>query len=687
MELRDYLAALRRHWAIWVGATLAGALLAVGVFALTPKTYEASATVFVSVSPSIPNSASFVQQRVKSYPEIVTSEAVLAPVHDALELDGSLADLRSRVSATNPADTTQLHVTVSGSDPDEARGDRQRGRRPVRRRRGDPGDPVDRRRAGAPHRCRPRHDPRLAGLAGAALPARAGRRRRTAARRGRGGRAQPHGQPPPQRRRPAPHVGYGRRHRGARPALRPGPPQRADRGGRDPAGPPARTARRGAARPASSCSPRRLPRSRSPARSPSRSPRRWWPRRGRRGHRPGVPADDDLGGGPRVRLAVADPLESLRFWKQVAARDDGVVLVVAGGRVDSGELLETRRILRSAGITPLAIALVPRGAGRQRGPDDAPGGRPAARRRARSTPRPPRRPASGPPERVRARLTRRTTRRRRAGRDTRPGRPVVVPACVDRAVSRLGRVRRLPPGWPGQHRDLDRERVARLGRPTPLSGPPSAGRPRRRRISSRTVERAPESGSVPRQVTRLGCAHVSLRAAYITAYRVYATSAESLRRSCLSIIAAIPDPQTPARLARALAGRILDRRRGHRAGPGRMALGGHHLPWVFPGRTAGVLAATLQATTSTYSVIALSRSGPLRATRGSASLQGRPQRTVDFADYDDVGRTVVPRDVLQASRRVGRGSPASNTTRDPCVVVPTPCPGPRHKLDPVLRPL
>src|SRR4051794_14215434 len=120
MELRDYLAALRRHWAIWTGATVVGAVVALLVFAQTPKTYESTSTLFVSVSPSIPNSASFVQQRVKSYPDIVSSEAVLTPVLAELELHETLADLRKRVTAINPADTTQLFVTVSGPDPDEA---------------------------------------------------------------------------------------------------------------------------------------------------------------------------------------------------------------------------------------------------------------------------------------------------------------------------------------------------------------------------------------------------------------------------------------------------------------------------------------------------------------------------------------------------------------------------------------
>ena len=44
MELRDYLAALRRHWVIWVGATLVGALAAVAVVAATPPDEDGGGT-------------------------------------------------------------------------------------------------------------------------------------------------------------------------------------------------------------------------------------------------------------------------------------------------------------------------------------------------------------------------------------------------------------------------------------------------------------------------------------------------------------------------------------------------------------------------------------------------------------------------------------------------------------------
>src|SRR4051794_41100692 len=120
MELSDYLNALRRYLSTWIGLTLAGLLVGLVATLVTPKTYEATAQGFVAVSPSIPNSAQFVNSRVQSYPDVAVSAAVLTPVIADLGLDESLAQLQARVSASVPVDTSQLDVTVSGGDPEQA---------------------------------------------------------------------------------------------------------------------------------------------------------------------------------------------------------------------------------------------------------------------------------------------------------------------------------------------------------------------------------------------------------------------------------------------------------------------------------------------------------------------------------------------------------------------------------------
>ncbi len=121
MELRDYLAALRRYWTTWVGMTLAAVALALVTVLSTSPTYQAEASVFVS-SASIEGTsgAQFIKQRVTSYPDVARSEAVLGPVIEDMGLTASVAQLRARVSADNPLDTSQIDITVTDADPVQA---------------------------------------------------------------------------------------------------------------------------------------------------------------------------------------------------------------------------------------------------------------------------------------------------------------------------------------------------------------------------------------------------------------------------------------------------------------------------------------------------------------------------------------------------------------------------------------
>jgi capsular polysaccharide biosynthesis protein len=120
MELRDYGMALRRHWRTGVGVALACLLAAVVVVLATPVTYRATAQVFVASTGEGTSGAQFVNQRVASYPEVARSRAVLDPVIDELGLDESFADLRARVEASNPLETSQIDIAVTGRDAAEA---------------------------------------------------------------------------------------------------------------------------------------------------------------------------------------------------------------------------------------------------------------------------------------------------------------------------------------------------------------------------------------------------------------------------------------------------------------------------------------------------------------------------------------------------------------------------------------
>jgi hypothetical protein len=83
----------------------------------------------------------------------------------------------------------------------------------------------------------------------------------------------------------------------------------------------------------------------------------------------GAPIVDDR---PHVRLEVVDPVAPLRFWRDAAARYDGVVVVVPRGRVDGADLREVRGILRSVGIQVLSIVLTGRTRRRARAAADVP---------------------------------------------------------------------------------------------------------------------------------------------------------------------------------------------------------------------------------------------------------------------------------------------------------------------------
>ncbi|HEX2072701.1 MAG TPA: hypothetical protein VHF92_02855, partial [Geodermatophilus sp.] len=335
----------------WVAGTVGGALVGLLVVWFTPATYEASARVFVSVSPSIPNSATFVTQRVKSYPDVVVSESVLGPVVEELELEEPVRELRSRISATNPPDTSQLEITAAGRDPEQAAAIANAvaerlttvvqeletpasGDRPVTLTVTDP--------AAVP---RTPVSPVLLyvvglgllvglflGLAGAITRDRFDTSVHTeddvrrawgededvvvlVQRSGRAGRSALTGRPATAL---ALRLEAAAEERSLRAVLIcPAPAEHAA---------PAALAEELAA----------VLRDR------------------------GVTAGSDAGDGPRVLLEVADPLAPLRVWRERAERGDAVALVVPAGRVDRAELREIRGVLRAAGVRPTAVVLLPR---------------------------------------------------------------------------------------------------------------------------------------------------------------------------------------------------------------------------------------------------------------------------------------------------------------------------------------
>lgn len=125
MDLQTYLRILRKHWRMVPLLTLAMVAVAAGVTYLMPKSYESQLQFFVSTVDTSDNSqlaqgSNFLQQRVKSYSQLLTAPVVLEPVAKRVGLKTAAAELANDVTATIPTDTVLIDVTVRSGDPGQA---------------------------------------------------------------------------------------------------------------------------------------------------------------------------------------------------------------------------------------------------------------------------------------------------------------------------------------------------------------------------------------------------------------------------------------------------------------------------------------------------------------------------------------------------------------------------------------
>lgn len=126
MSLPFLLQLARRRWRILLLVPVLTMCTALGVsFLLTPQ-YESRTTLFVSATPTaggandLLQGNNFTQARVRSYVDLVTTDAVLGPVIDDEGLDSSVGALAARVSASSPLDTVLIDVRVSDESPQQA---------------------------------------------------------------------------------------------------------------------------------------------------------------------------------------------------------------------------------------------------------------------------------------------------------------------------------------------------------------------------------------------------------------------------------------------------------------------------------------------------------------------------------------------------------------------------------------
>ncbi|WP_407727164.1 polysaccharide biosynthesis tyrosine autokinase [Rhodococcoides fascians] len=126
MEIQDYLKILKARWIIIAVTVVVAILGALGASLLTTPLYESSARMFVSTSGGTSVSETyqgnlFSQQRVASYSELVSSEALAARVLDVLPLGLTPSQLAAKVKASSTPDTVLFDITVTDPSPARAR--------------------------------------------------------------------------------------------------------------------------------------------------------------------------------------------------------------------------------------------------------------------------------------------------------------------------------------------------------------------------------------------------------------------------------------------------------------------------------------------------------------------------------------------------------------------------------------
>jgi capsular exopolysaccharide synthesis family protein len=124
VELQDYLRIARRRWMLIVGCVVAAVgVAALVTFQMTPQ-YSSSARLFVSTSQNDTGDAYqgslFSAQRVTSYADLTSGQALSRRVIDKVGLDMEPDELSAKVDATVRPETVILEVSVTDPSPQQA---------------------------------------------------------------------------------------------------------------------------------------------------------------------------------------------------------------------------------------------------------------------------------------------------------------------------------------------------------------------------------------------------------------------------------------------------------------------------------------------------------------------------------------------------------------------------------------
>lgn len=129
MTIADLLQIVRKHLAsAIISFVVVFAAVAAVTFIMPPK-YTATAEVFATyagqsgetqTTNDMSSGANYLNTQIKTYPELVKTEAVLQPVIKDLGLDMTTTDLAGVVTAANPTNTFMVDISAEVGDPQQA---------------------------------------------------------------------------------------------------------------------------------------------------------------------------------------------------------------------------------------------------------------------------------------------------------------------------------------------------------------------------------------------------------------------------------------------------------------------------------------------------------------------------------------------------------------------------------------
>lgn len=121
MELRAYMATIRKRWLTLLLSAILGGLAGTAGFLLTPRTYASTIDFYVSTpqteGTSLQSAGQFAQSRVNSYIVLLSSEKLAKRVIAETGLDLTPGALAAKISASTELNTVIVNATVEDQSP------------------------------------------------------------------------------------------------------------------------------------------------------------------------------------------------------------------------------------------------------------------------------------------------------------------------------------------------------------------------------------------------------------------------------------------------------------------------------------------------------------------------------------------------------------------------------------------